>query len=186
MASIAAAAAVHEATLCVHRNTNGSALPHGLQDGEKVTITLSPYQMHHFGQSRSLNCLAHNQLRPDITLDCPPEETTALQLFTACEVELENSELELGFDLLTTLTCVSCGAQEIVNWPVELVSEAKSLCPVCMQQTRSPDQVSRICAGDHLAMVPLSSLSIPSQQVLTIKSGDRRIRVRLGGNNAWL
>jgi molybdopterin/thiamine biosynthesis adenylyltransferase len=182
IASTAAALAVQEAIVQIHHaHTSSAALPRPLQDGDKVTVTFSPYHMTVMHQSRLPDCMAHNRMDPQVTVTDGPQQLSALQLMQLCKVELADTEIELGFDLLTELICTDCGQRELINRPVERVPETAALCPACGKHTRRPDQICRIGAADPQAVLPLSQLSIPSQQVLCIKGAHGRKIVQVGG-----
>jgi len=181
VASLTAGFLVHEALHVIHADDCGSKA--GLRCGQKITLNLDPYDVDVFTLSTNSECLAHCQtIDPEIRKEVPDSTTVRDMLDWA---ESPDGIVELGFDLLTSLDCVLCGESEFICRPVGQCDDKMVYCRTCDAETRALTTVNWIDSENPLAQVPLSEMSVPDHQVLSVNSSGERRYFQLGGAPIW-
>ena len=97
------------------------------------------------------------------------------------EFKIESGALELGFDLLTEMKCIECGAAEKIMRPLESCMASLIDCPQCGAAARIYKTVHRIHDEMEYYDTHLSTLCVPDYQVLELE-GESQIHVQITGN----
>ena len=108
-----------------------------------------------------------------------PETTTVCDLLTLSGSPA--GRVELGFDLLTSMRCISCGQSEPIFQPLERSSSSLIFCPACGQETRQPETVHWLDRESEGAGTPLSRFGLPPYSALAVKAEETRQFFQLGG-----
>lgn len=179
MASIIAAYLVNEALLLIHADSLQSK--EGLRPGQRIIISLMPYDFQLVDLTRNPDCSAHDEWSPICELAVGPDNITPYELIKL--TGNPESVVEIGFDLLTGMTCVECGATQDIMLPIEKSDASLTVCPACGKETRRPSSVSWTDARSPLAHTPMSALCIAQQQVVAVSGPSGRIYYQLGPTN---
>lgn len=177
VASIIAAYLVNEAMLLIHADCPESK--EGLLPGQKILISLKPYDFQLSSLTRNPGCSAHEEWSPIHPLDTYPEEITPYELLK--HSGSDEGVLEIGFDLLTSMTCVQCGECEEMLLPLEKSDVSMINCSLCRRETRRPSTVAWIDACSPLAHTAMSALCIAQHQVVAVNGPCGRTYYQLGG-----
>ena len=179
VASAVAALLVNEALLLLHAAT--PAQKEGLAPGQKLYLTLKPYHFGVYDLPESHECLAHEAWEPIERVEQSIEiATPRLLLEWASE---PCGTVELGFDLLTRMQCVECGASETVLRPLERCGIEWTFCPNCKSHSRQPEVASWLDAEGSYADVPLARMGVPAGAVVAIQGEETRRFVQTAGAN---
>ena len=181
VASLVAAYLVNEALLLLH----AADLPckEGLAFSQKLYITLKPYHFGVYDLPENAECLAHATVEPIEVVRQSKETATARRLL---EVAGEpNGTVELGFDLLTEMRCVECGAVETVLQPLERCGVEWTRCPHCKTRSRQPECVNWLDAAGSYADVSFARLGLPDGAVVSIQGEQTRRFLQLSGGNRF-
>lgn len=167
VASLTASLAVHEALLILHGRT-------GLSYGQKLYITLSPYGLQRVELPQNPECLAHETWKPVTVVPEGANQISAAQLLK--RAGMGEGILDIGYDLLVGMRCMTCDAYEEILRPLEASSLALNHCPECGTASRQPESVNWLEADSELAQRPLAELGIPDHQVFLLKSHEGQER----------
>jgi len=178
-ASIIAGYLVNEVLLLFHSGSLENK--EGMRPGQKIVISLKPYDFQVVDLTKNPSCTAHEQWSPVHALHVRPDKITTHELLTL--TDSSNDVVEIGYDLLTEMTCVKCGATQEILLPVEKSNAALTVCPHCGDETRRPTTVSWIDRHSPLAHMPLSALQIPQHQIVAVNGAGGRKYYQLGGDN---
>jgi molybdopterin/thiamine biosynthesis adenylyltransferase len=181
VASLAASYLVNEALLLLHATPEQPTGKLGLRYGQKLYLMLKPYSLQQLDLPCDPDCYAHERYEPVEVLTVRPAELTVRELLQ--RLDLLESTIELGYDLLTTVQCVQCGRSETVMRPLERCPETLSHCPACNALTRQTETVSWVDAHSDLADCTLAQLGVPDNHILAIKSEDNTRYIQFGPFN---
>lgn len=171
--SAIAAMQVQQALMVLHH------MPEALQPGERAMLYLKPFLLTRDRLPFNPNCLAHDPLPPELPRVSWGRETNIAQAIQyAREIDPAASELELGFDLVLSLTCPVCHTQEKVLRPRDQVIQSGAFCPQCRQE-RQPEVVDRIGFDHPLAGHRLGEIGIPPREILSFRSAARTIYLQI-------
>ncbi len=175
VASIVAGYMVNEAVALLH--TDAESPKTGLEFGQKMILLLKPYRFDIYGLPVDSNCLAHDRWEPIETIPLSPSALTTAQLLE--HLEEPTGTLELGFDLLTVMRCVECGAEERLLQPLEKTGVEESECPLCRKRSRYPETTTWIDNESEWAQTLLSELGVSDYQIVCVKgeSGVRYVQL---------
>lgn len=175
VASIVAGYMANEAVAALHADAENPKT--GLSFGQKMILLLKPYRFDVYGLPTDSNCLAHDHWEPIETLSVSPSALTTRRLLE--RIGEPEGTLELGFDLLTVMRCVECGAEEPIFQPLEKTGVEESECHHCRKRSRYPETTTWIDAESERADALLSELGIPEYQIVCVKgkSGTRYIQL---------
>jgi molybdopterin/thiamine biosynthesis adenylyltransferase len=177
VASLVAAYLVNEALLLLH--AEDAAHKEGLECAQKLYLTLKPYHFGVYDLPENSACLAHETWEPIEGIEQSKElATPRILLDFAGE---PNGSVELGFDLLTAMRCMECGALETVLQPLERCGMEWTLCPHCRTRSRQPEAVNWLDATGPYADVPLALMGVPEGAVLGIQGAGARRFLQLQG-----
>jgi molybdopterin/thiamine biosynthesis adenylyltransferase len=177
VASTVAALLVNEALLLLH--TTAPAQKEGLEFSQKLYLTLKPYHLGVYDLPQNEDCLAHEVWEPiEVIEQSLGVATPRLLLEWAGE---PGGTVELGFDLLTEMRCVECGAAETVLQPLERCGLEWTYCPICRTRSRQPEAVNWLDAEGPYADVPLGRLGLPEKAVVCIRGEETRRFVQMVG-----
>ena len=177
VASLVAGFLINEALFILHALSPDEK--EGLAFSQKLSLILKPYQFGVYDVPANGACLAHDRWDNIEVLPGSPRDITAAQLLA--HTGMREGVLEIGYDLLTEMVCVACGARESVLLPVETCGEQRTLCPYCLTESRQPETISWIDRDSPYAEMPLAALGIPDYQVLAIKESEKRRFLQLSG-----
>ncbi len=179
VASIVAGYMVNEALLTIHCSDASLSTKPGLEPGQKLLVSLDPYETRTANLTRNSQCIAHEEWSPVILTKSSPSDVSAADI--VAQYGEPDDVVELGYDLLTSMTCVSCGSSEIIYMPIEKSDELLTICQDCKSPTRQPAAVSWIDPSSNLGIVSLIELKIVSQQVLALNGSKGRRYFQLTG-----
>lgn len=177
VASLCASYLVNEALYLLHREKDTPK--QGLNFGQKLFITVRPYGFHITDLPRNPGCLAHDLWQPVEVWAQKPGELTVARLLQ--QAGMPNGIVELGFDLLTTMTCVTCGETEEIFQPLETSPATLAFCPVCQTESRQPDTQNWADAASDLGGRTLQQIGSSDYSVLVVKENEARRFIQLGG-----
>ncbi len=181
VASAVAAFMVNEALLLLHAPN----LPQkeGLAFSQKLFLTLKPYHFGVYDLPENSECLAHETWEPiEGVGQSIKSATPRLLLSLAGE---RNGTVDLGFDLLTEMRCVDCGALEAVLQPLERCGMEWTLCPHCHTRSRQPEAVSSLDANGRCADVRLERMGVAEGAVVGIQGDGARRFLQLTGSDLF-
>src|SRR5207248_512451 len=112
-----------------------------------------------------------------------PREITTIGLLA--QTSIAEGTIELGFDLLTEMRCITCGQRETILRPTEKCSLSLRTCPVCQTDTRQPETIHWLDATSGYADRPLAELGIPEYGVIAVQSAAERRFFQLSGEYCW-
>lgn len=177
MASLVAGYLVQEALYLLHSDL--TAEKEGLRFGQKLTIQTKPYELAVYNLPVNPDCLAHEVWHPIELVDHFLDTTTARALlYQAGQPE---GVVELGFDLLTEMRCISCGRREAIFRPLDRCSDNLTYCSSCGCESRHPEMVNWLDAESEGADIPLPDIGFPPHSVICVKSEQGRRYFQLGG-----
>ncbi len=181
VASIVAGYLVNEALLLLH--AAGSLQKEGLAFSQKLYLTLKPYHFGVYDLPENSECLAHDTWEPIEGIEQSKEiATPRLLLDLAGE---SGGAVELGFDLLTQMRCVECGAVETVLKPLERCGMEWTFCPDCKTRSRQPEAVNWLDAAGPYADVSLARMGLPNGAVVSIQGEGTRRFLQLSGGDLF-
>lgn len=172
--------------LCVDqavRMVHGQTAPQGLRAGQKLYVTLAPYNLYVLDLPRRQECLAHEVWTPVLQIPACPETSTAAGVLE--ESGRPGGQLNLGYDLITGMRCQRCGAVERIVMPLEMASPELTTCPECGAPSRAPDVASWLDAASDAAGLPLAALRLPCHQMFSITGGGEPLYVELASMPFW-
>ncbi len=178
VASLTAALAVNEALLLLHGRKEHQ-IESGLAFSQKLYVTLMPYGIQVANLPENPDCLAHDLWGPVTVLTEVASALTARQLLA--QAGMAEGVVELGYDLLTLMRCLNCGAEEEILRPLEASSLALNHCPHCGEASRQPEILNWLEADSELAQRPLSELHVPEYQILALKDAEQRRYFQISG-----
>jgi len=181
MASIAAAYLVQEALFLLH--SVGSPEKEGLHYSEKITVNIKPYDTAVYSLPRNAECIAHEVFEPVETRVETPAQASVRDLLNWAGAP--DGVVELGFDLLLEMNCCACGAGEAIRRPLEQCGDSLVRCPGCGRETRWPETLNWLGAEDPLSRLPLAELGVPDYAILSVRDGELRRYIQIGGRSIW-
>jgi predicted RNA-binding Zn-ribbon protein involved in translation (DUF1610 family) len=92
----------------------------------------------------------------------------------------EPGEVDIGFELVTALTCPRCAASSSLLAPRARLRSEDARCPACGIE-RAVDWLSSVESEMAIADRPLKDLGVPPHHVVRVRGGRMR-DVLLGGN----
>jgi hypothetical protein len=180
-ASLAAAYLAQEALYLVH--SNGGREKEGLHFGEKITVSLQPYETRTYGLPRNPECLAHESFEDIRVRKERPRDVTVMDVLEWADGP--SAVVELGFDLITEMVCAGCGQREPMLQPLDSSAQALLHCSRCLQESRHPETISWLDADHPLSRMALAELHIPDHGVVCVKEAEARTYYQLGGRPMW-
>ncbi len=172
IASITAGYMVQQALAVLHSEHSASV------ESKAIYLTFDPPELGVQLLSKNPNCLAHEFWEDIQMYPQSASKTTPRSLLAA--FGLESGSVELGFDLLRLMRCLSCGDSEQVMLPLERCDTTITTCPHCGSDSRVSETLHQINSESGLFDTPLSVLCIPEYQVLEV-SADSAIHVQITG-----
>ena len=180
-ASVVGALQVQEALQMLHGLADTCLAP-----GTRLTVNLRPYRMFTDVLERSDECLAHDPGIVESTkIVTVPGVYGAISvgqvIETAIEVDPDVDTMQLGFDLVTSVICRSCGMWEELNRPKTRTFLSEMTCPTC-GQARQYLEVGSVRSGSQLETLRVSDLGLPPREIVLVTGGrGQRIAVELPG-----
>lgn len=175
-ASVVAGHMVHQALLKVH--ASDETLRYGLRAGERLFGSMHTLRTVVSELSRDPECSAHEQLERVVIVPFRSAQTSVRELVS--HVGQPGAAVELGFDLVVSMTCPECRVCERILRPASKCSEAMVRCPACSED-RVPVRVSTVAATDDAADVPLAALGLPPFGIVLVRDADAITFVQLDG-----
>lgn len=133
-----------------------------LRPGERLSISLMPYELLRLQGRRRLSCLAHAgdaSAAISSAITCRDTAATLLQSVRA-------STLQLEWDVVHALRCTQCGPQHCAL-PAWQLQRSMLPCPVCGEM-RSTELTNRIALHDRLSGCTLQELGVPAKAHLQL------------------
>jgi hypothetical protein len=174
-ASVAAALQLQDALYFLH----GSEA--GLKPGQRVTTLLDTFRQFVDDLPPDPDCLAHMPPAvPAHTLEAGPETLTAAAVAAAAGDS--EAGVDLGFDIVETFHCPSCGAaaDPAVCRPAALVFEDEAICPGCGGE-RQVRLTAEVLPESPAREVPLAALGVAAREILRVGN----TWVEIGGPDPW-
>ncbi len=118
---------------------------------------------------RREECLSH-ETYPEPTRVEFGNEAAASELFAEAGRSIEGPfVLPLERDVVTSITCPTCGWSVEIHRPRTTVKTSDATCPNCKQLAR-PEIVSAVEEGSTLADIPLARLGIPAGDIVRVEN----------------
>ncbi len=133
---------------------------------------------------RREDCLSH-ETYPEPTPLAIGNGATAHDLFTLAGQHLEGPmTLPLERDMVTTVSCPTCGWSKELHQPRTQVTTADATCPVCNELGR-PETLSAVDQGSPFDDRPLSMLGVPPGDILRVDGSHESAFFRLDDRGAF-
>lgn len=166
IASMVAAMEVQQALLYLHGQTGL------LEAGEKNFLSLNPWKTFKVQIQHQEDCLAHDlTIAPTITIQYQ-QDMKVQEVFKRLELAgFSQSVLWLRNEIIGSLRCLNCHAQERINLPRQKYLESDLACPNC-QSERDFDVLKHLSDEDRahryadLSEIAISELCLPSNEIL--------------------
>jgi molybdopterin/thiamine biosynthesis adenylyltransferase len=132
------------------------------------------------------DCLSHETYPEPTTLPIG-NEAMARELFEIAAKTLEGPlSLALERDVVTTVSCPTCGWSTELHRPRTMVTTGDATCPNCNELGR-PETINGVNQDDSLAGRPLSMLGVPPGDIVRIDGAVESIFFRLddAGYAGW-
>lgn len=172
--SAVAALQVQQALLWLHQ-----AEQDALRPGERVLLYLKPFAMVKDLLPFNPDCMAHQRLPREIpALPCNYESTVDEVLAAARELHPGVTALELPYDLVTRFTCPTCGQEEAVNRPKELVLQEEARCPGC-GESRIPETTAALNGVQPYGSLRLKDIGVPAGEILFFRKNSEQMFAKL-------
>lgn len=174
-ASIVAAFEVQEALKLLHgmEVNAGTAL---LINGLTNDIYNSQYPLKEM-------CMSHFTMEPIVELpDTRADQTTARQLLHIAQERLgAGTVLELGYELVESMTCYDCDQTTPVLRRMARLYEHEAVCPTCGTR-REMNLTNRLKGNEEYLDHPLTDLDIPPLGIVRAKKGQESVYLELTGD----
>jgi adenylyltransferase/sulfurtransferase len=181
-ASVAAALQVNDAVRYLHDPATG------LPAGHRLSISLQTHRLVVDELPINPHCESHGPaVQPMVQLGQSPAALSARDLAAAVMGDTpDDAAVELGFDVVESFECLTCGTRAVVGRPAGLVYEDEAFCPRCGAERRVVG-VSQVGPCSALWDVPLGRLGVADREWLRLMGPDPAVSgwVALGGDDPW-
>jgi adenylyltransferase/sulfurtransferase len=176
-ASIVAGIEVQEAVKIIHgiEPMAGRALFYNGLNADCYPVT---YQ-------RKEDCYGHDFYQELVLLGCGVADLTVGELLARARRDLGSESAVIGLprDVIASLSCPVCFAQEEVFKSLGKVTESDAACPKC-GNTRVPVTLATLGLDDKLDGLRFAELGVPLFDIVTARSGERTISYVFDGDAA--
>jgi len=135
---------------------------------------------------RKEDCFSHEPLDEIIPLDGARADTlTVRQLLAKARALLgPTAEIEMGRDILEKLVCPKCHGSEAMFASLGKVTADQAWCPTCTDVRRDVVTFHKIRGTEPFVDQTLSSIGVPSFDILIARAGARSVGFELTGDAA--
>jgi molybdopterin/thiamine biosynthesis adenylyltransferase len=98
-----------------------------------------------------------------------------------CERLGELDAIDLAHEIVTTLSCSSCGTTTDVFAPTHKINEQQAVCPDCGTERR-PDFAASIAANSPWLEKTVGEFGLPAWDVVWVRRGMKSLGIELGGD----
>jgi len=141
--------------------------------GEALVYNGLTGAMHRSKLARQPDCPYHSPYREIIELGQGAETMTGRELLARAKKDLGDAPIiELGRDLLASLSCAKCNTTEEVNTLLGKVDESRAKCPIC-GGWRTPNILSRLGDDNPLCDRALDELGVPAGEILAVRTNEK-------------
>jgi adenylyltransferase/sulfurtransferase len=129
--------------------------------------------------------MSHSTLEPIVELPEASAEKTTLAGLLATARERLGPEAVLEFDseLVVSMVCGSCGAEEPIFQRMARLYEDRAICPVCGAK-REMRLTHRISGEEEFLDRTLAEVDVPPLGIIRARNGNERIYYELTGDKA--
>jgi adenylyltransferase/sulfurtransferase len=159
---------------------------HGISDfaGQGLVFHGRQNELYRVSYQRKADCLAHETFGEPIRLGAPATGVRVGDLLKRAQAELgPEAVVELNQEIVRELECPGCGRREEILAPVGKVAEEQARCPAC-QQERIAHMLCELDRDCGLMDRTAAEIGIPPFDVVSARSGDRRIGLWFDGDAA--
>lgn len=150
-------------------------LGQSLENGSALVYNGLTGRLHRAKLQRDTNCPNHQPL-DWATVEALPGTVETLSasalLALVAPPDPAATVLELGRDLLLSLTCLGCGGSTMVAQPQGQLAAALALCPACGSERRT-NVTTTVAPGDPWAEWPLARLGLQPGDLMSIRCGEQ-------------
>jgi adenylyltransferase/sulfurtransferase len=128
-------------------------------------------------------CMSHATLDPIIALpEATAAGTTAAELLAIARERVgPQTVVELGFELVTTMTCPDCGQEEPVFRRMARLFDTAYACPACGGR-REMALAHRLSGDEPFLARKLAELDIPPLAIVRARQGSEKVYLELTGD----
>ena len=131
---------------------------------------------------RKLECQSHETFDNIEETDLSAKTTTLRQALEFVRARLgPEAYLDLGRELIVSLTCVGCGTQDPCYRPLGSLTEKEATCPLC-GSIRGLDLIHAIYGDENYLDLSLSEAGVPLFDIITGRAGMDEIHFELSGD----
>lgn len=132
---------------------------------------------------RKEECYSHEALEDIVALDATAEALTLAELLREARRCLgDRAELELARDVLESLVCPNCKAEEPVFASLGKVRAERAFCPRCPDVRREVRTFYKIRGDEAFLDRTLADIGVPAWDVITARTVDRCLGFELAGD----
>lgn len=181
MGSIISALQVQEALKLLHGSTKGSL------GGKRLVVNCEINDFYRTSGERKEDCEGHFRFGeitevPEWTSD----KVSPQDILMRYEADTGGKgHLRLGREIVVTIRCPSCNADEQMGEPLTLVTLEKSLCPSC-GAVRDLKTTNVVTGGEAYAHLPLARLGTPPFDILEVRGRQGSMWYELTGDGRAL
>ena len=170
--SLTAALQAHEAVRFLIATPDTGPWP-GLAPGDRLTLSLTPYDLFVVRSRDNPLCLAHGERYEKREAPGLSHRNTAWELLQS----VGSATLELDWEVVTTLRCERCGEREVI-FPLWHLTADRQSCPQCGGPCFA-ERTSRIESKDPLALLALEALGVPAKAYVRTLGSQGEFLVKL-------
>jgi adenylyltransferase/sulfurtransferase len=127
---------------------------------------------------RREDCLAHDEWPPAKLLGETPDRLTGESLLDQLPA---GASIELSRELVTGLSCQSCGLEQPLVRPAAAITQREAICASC-GQPMVPEFLHQLTREHPVAKRSLAELGVPAADILCWRTAEAQGAVRLGGD----
>ncbi|MGH7200182.1 MAG: HesA/MoeB/ThiF family protein, partial [Planctomycetaceae bacterium] len=132
---------------------------------------------------RKDDCYSHDPLDEVIPLDAGARDLTVRQLIDEARRLLgDEVQIELARDVLETLRCPKCGAEETLFASLGRVTADKAFCPNCDGVRREVVTFFRLSGTEPFAERTLAEIGVPEFDLLIARTAERSVGLELAAD----
>jgi adenylyltransferase/sulfurtransferase len=130
-------------------------------------------------------CMSHARLEPIVELpDATAAGTTLADLLAIARDQLgDEAALEFDGEMVVSMTCTSCGAEEMIFKRMARLYEDAAVCPECGGR-REMTLTHRISGDEAFLDRTLAEIDVPPLGVIRARNGQDRVYYELTGDKA--
>jgi adenylyltransferase/sulfurtransferase len=130
-------------------------------------------------------CMSHARLEPIVELpDATAAGTTLADLLAIARDQLgDEAALEFDGEMVVSMTCTSCGAEEMIFKRMARLYEDAAVCPACGGR-REMTLTHRISGDEAFLDRTLAEVDVPPLGIIRARNGQDRVYYELTGDKA--